>query len=171
MDAQRSLLLFRHGKSSWDQEFVHDHQRPLAKRGRRAAARMGQLLQRAGQIPERILCSTAVRTRQTMDIAGDAGAWQAAVEYSDRIYEAAVGQLLELVREAPDASPSLMLIGHEPGLSGVVEACTGGQVRFPTAAIARIDFAMASWREVGPGRGRLVWLLPPRFVGFLDADD
>ena len=68
----------------------------------KAQAPLQLALQRAGQVPERILCSTALRTRQTLDIATEAAGWNAAVAYSDRIYEAAAAQLLEVVREAPD---------------------------------------------------------------------
>lgn len=161
-----SLVLFRHAKSDWEAEFATDHERPLAKRGRKAAASMGRVLQSAGQLPALVLCSTATRTRDTLELAIAAGGWRVTVSHQDDLYDASPEALLALVRRAPDQASPLMLVGHEPSLSELIRLCIGGgNVRVPTAAMARIDFPATRWSEIVPATGELIWLLQPRFFG------
>jgi len=162
----KTLLLLRHGKSDWDADFDHDHDRPLAKRGRKAANKMGRFLADVGQVPDRILCSTAVRAVQTLEHARRGGAWEAPVRTSEVLYEAgADGLLAEIQREA-DTTTTLMLVGHEPTWSDLLSRLIGGgEIRFPTAAAARVDLDVLQWREAAHGKGQLIWLIPPRLVG------
>ncbi len=160
----KTLLLFRHGKSDWQASYGQDHDRPLKKRGRTAAARMGRLLAEAGEVPERIVTSSALRARQTLEAAARAGGWTAPVQVSRALYEASPETVLDVVRAAPDEARSLMLVGHEPTWSALVRLLIGGgSVRFPTAAIARIDLDVTAWSDAAAGRGTLIWFLIPRF--------
>ncbi|MFQ5572542.1 MAG: histidine phosphatase family protein [Rhodothermales bacterium] len=159
----KTLLFFRHGKSDWDADFDYDHERPLAKRGRKASGVMGLLLADIGQTPDRILCSSAVRAVQTLERARNAGAWTADVHTTDALYGAAPDDLLQLVRNEPEATNVLMLVGHEPTWSETIgQFMGGGTVRFPTAAMARIDLDITHWHHAAFGCGRLIWLIPPR---------
>ncbi len=121
----RHLFLFRHAKSAWDQP-LPDHDRPLAARGIRDATAAGRLLRDRGWRPALVLCSTAVRARQTWDRAVTGGAEAGEIRYTDRIYQATAEELLELIGEVPAATASLMLIGHGPGLPELADRLSGG---------------------------------------------
>ncbi len=162
----KTLLFFRHGKSDWDALYDHDHERPLAKRGRRATDAMGQLLVQINQVPNRVVCSTSVRTRTTLERAMQAGGWSCPVEYTDRLYHASANTLLNLVRAEPQTTETLMLVGHEPTCSNTIECFIGGgDVRFPTAAIARVNLHIDVWQTATFGTGQLIWLIPPKLFG------
>lgn len=167
----KSLIMLRHAKSDWDADYGHDHERPLNKRGRRAAATMGRWLELTGQLPDRVLCSTAARTRETLARAMRAGGWERRVDYDERVYDAGTRTLLSLVRETRKSTDLLMLLGHEPGMTSLLAALVGrADVRFPTAAAARINLRATRWRDVREGTGTLIWFLPPRLLGGVDLD-
>src|SRR3984893_12962732 len=114
-DAGRKLVLLRHAKSDWPD--VPDHERPLAKRGRRDAPVVGRWLGEAGYVPDAVICSTGHRGRQTRGPVASGLAWAApgvspVVRFEPGVYEAAVLGLLMLVREFDDAWPTAMIIGH-----------------------------------------------------------
>ena len=161
---KRRLILFRHGKSDWDGDIEADHDRPLAGRGRKAAKRMGKLLARSGQTPDLAVTSTALRARATVEQAAKAGDWSCAIVEDRALYDTEPGAVLERIRSTDDAVGTLLLAGHEPTWSDLASLLIGGgNIRFPTAAMARIDFLARSWKDVRPGEGELVWLLQPRF--------
>src|SRR5215469_6757429 len=113
-DPGRTLVLFRHAKSAWPD--VPDHDRPLARRGIRAAPVMGRWLRQAGLMPGQVLCSTARRARETWQFAQAGLAATPPVTFDGRIYEGAATDLLALVREVPPATGTLLLIGHNPAI-------------------------------------------------------
>ncbi len=162
----KSVLFFRHGKSDWGARYDHDHERPLAKRGRKAAKKMGRYLAVQGPIPDRILCSTALRARETLERALKAGSWAGCtVQFSRMIYEAGPDELLARIRDETDGTQVLMIVGHEPVLSILIAESTGHPWRpFPTAAMAEVVFAVTRWEQVEPGKGRLAWLVRPRSI-------
>ena len=112
----RSLYLLRHAKSSWADPALSDHERPLAPRGRRDAKRIAAHLLELGIAPELVLCSTALRTRETLELIRPALDAAAIVELEAALYAAWAETLLERLREVPDERRSVMLIGHNPGL-------------------------------------------------------
>ncbi len=159
----KTVLFLRHGKSDWDADYAHDHERPLARRGRQAAKTMGRLLAERGPVPESIVTSSAVRAVQTLKRARKAGGWDAPTRVTDALYHAGAEDLLAIIRAEPDATGVLLLVGHEPTWSETVSRLAGlPSVRFPTAALARVDLGVDHWREAAFGSGTLVWLLKPR---------
>ena len=159
----KTVLFFRHAKSDWDADWGTDHERPLARRGRKAAKVMGRLLAETGPLPESIVSSSATRARQTLKRAQKAGGWNAAVRFTDDLYGASPSDLLETICREPDTTEVLMLVGHEPTWSETIEDFVGHDVgHFPTAALARVDLDISSWREAAFGHGTLVWLRRPR---------
>ena len=159
----KTVLFFRHAKSDWAAAYGHDHERPLAARGRKAARAMGSWLRGMGPVPDRILCSTAVRARQTLHRAQKAGGWNAEVQFTSALYGATPDGLLQGIRQQSDTVQTLMLIGHEPVWSHAIELFTGQSCgHFPTAAMARIDLPVEGWREASFGIGTLAWLQRPR---------
>jgi phosphohistidine phosphatase len=168
----RRLVLLRHAKSAWPD--LPDHERPLAKRGRRDAPGVGRWLRETGFQPERVLCSTACRTRETWQLmVPEFGAHPPSVSYADQVYEANGQTLLDLARQAEPATSSMMIIGHNPGiqdltlmLAAAPDGTTGAGLlqraadRFPTAATAVLAFTGA-WSRLGPGQARLVSFVTP----------
>jgi phosphohistidine phosphatase len=140
----KTILVLRHGKSDWSEPFRADFDRPLAKRGRKDAPRMGEVLALFQCVPDRILSSPALRARQTADLAAEACAV-----------------------ERP------MLIGHNPTLEETVALLLGRggvgwneefAIRLPTAGLVCIDAGVVDWADLEPGDGTLRWFLIPRLV-------
>lgn len=162
----KTLILFRHGKSDWETGIKADHDRPLAKRGIKAAKAMGRMLAEAGQTPELAIASTAVRATATLDLAVQSGSWPARCQTDASLYATTPPAVLQIVNALPPETTSVMLVGHETCWSELVALLAGGgRIRFPTAAMARLDFDLETWSSIRPGTGELVWLIPPRFIG------
>ena len=161
----KTLLFLRHGKSDWDAPYDRDHDRPLAKRGRKDAKKMGKFITELDLEPDSIICSTALRARGTMERAKKAGNWESPVRLTEDLYHAYPDDLLREIRAEPDTTTTLMLVGHEPTWSETVSAfIDGGDLRFPTAALARIDMDILSWREATFGIGELILMVPPKLL-------
>jgi phosphohistidine phosphatase len=163
----KRLYLLRHAKSSWDDPALADHERPLAKRGRRASKVIAQHLGRERVQPELVLCSSAVRTLQTLEAIEPAVAG-AKVRIEPRIYEASAGQLIGLLRELPDEAGSAMLIGHNPGMEELIAeiARPGPELhrvrqKFPTAALATLELD-GIWSGLDAETAELVAFVKPR---------
>lgn len=165
----KTLYLLRHAKSSWD-EPVDDHDRPLAPRGRRAAPAMAEHMAAADRIPQRVLCSTAARARQTWHLMAPI-LGSLPVDYRPGLYESDPGRILDLVRWKGGAEDVLMVVGHNPSLQMLAEQLAGqGPPRlmkrlaskYPTAALAVVEFPAEAWPEVAPRAGTLVDFLRPK---------
>jgi phosphohistidine phosphatase len=176
----RKLLLLRHAKSAWPD--VPDHERPLAHRGRRNAPAMGRWLGVAGHLPDQVLCSTARRARETWQLIQPELGVTPPVAFDNGVYEASAARLLELIRHAPPAARTLLVVGHDPAvqelaltLTATTLAAEAGAVsnavqsamfdrmrgKFPTAAVAIFEFT-ANWNQLGPGSARLTCFVAPR---------
>jgi phosphohistidine phosphatase len=163
----RKLYLLRHAKSRWDDPGCPDSQRRLAPRGVRDAKRVADHFRRLGVTPELVLCSSAVRTRETLELvlpALDAPA----VRFEDELYAAASDELLERLRSLPEETASVLLIGHNPGLQNLALVLVSTEVdrarlaaKFPTAALATL--ALPSWRP-DPGDAELVDYVVPKHL-------
>lgn len=161
----KTLLILRHGKSDWQAGYGADAERPLADRGIAAAELVGRFLRHAGQVPAKVISSTAVRARGTAELAMQAGQWECAASFTDTLYGASVTSVLDLLKTEDDAVPSLLLVGHQPTWSELITDLTGGtSVRLPTAALARIDFEVDRWRDIQTGGGTLRWLVTPKLL-------
>jgi len=174
----KTLLLLRHAKSAWPD--VPDHDRPLARRGRRDAPRMGRWLRAVGYVPDQVVCSTACRASQTWQLAQPAlGAAPPAI-FDDRVYEATAAQLLDVIRRTPAPVGTLLVVGHDPALpelartlaaaaqeadvtgsQAVVAAVDRMRAKFPTAAVAAFSFR-GGWEHLAPGMARLAYFVTPR---------
>ncbi|MDH5422436.1 MAG: histidine phosphatase family protein [Acidimicrobiia bacterium] len=160
----RTLLVLRHGKSDWDATFGTDEQRPLAKRGKDAAKRIGVFITNAGVEPDICLTSPAVRARDTLDLARKAGHWEASVHENRLLYEGGVSSIINLVRETDRRVSTVLLAGHQPTSSNLVSSLIGGgRIRFPTAGVACIQFTTA-WSDIGPNTGELRWFVIPNML-------
>ena len=161
----RTLLVMRHAKSDRTPVEGGDRARPLAPRGRKAAAQMGRFLADAKMVPDLVLSSPAERALGTVELAVRAGGWTCPVRPEAALYEAGPSEIVGLVAATPDAAERILLAGHEPLGSELVEQLTGGVVRMPTAAVACIAFDVGSWSEIATGQGVLLWLVTPKLLG------
>ena len=162
-----ALYLLRHAKSSWDDPSLTDRERPLAQRGRRDAKRMREHLRSVRCEPELVLCSSAVRTRETLELLRPA-IDTSSVEIEDELYAASSDELLERTRRVPDTVASVMLIGHNPGLQelALALASAGDELerlaaKFPTAALATLAVA-TSWSRLTPADTTLTAYVVPK---------
>ncbi len=159
----RHLYLVRHAKSDWSGEYTADIDRPLAARGRRAAATVGRFLASVRQRPDLVVSSPAVRALSTVEIAAEVGKWDCPIEVAECLYGGSPDHLLAVVRETENAVQRLLLAGHEPIWSESVGRLIGnGRVRMVTAAVARIDLPIEQWSEARFDVGTLAWLCPPK---------
>ena len=161
-----SLILFRHGKSDWQADYGDDdRRRPLSKRGRHAARAMGRFLADAGEVPTMALTSPAVRARDTLELAMEAGNWRCEVV---AIVPALYGEVLDVmgaIVNAPNERGSLLLVGHQPTWSATAQLLTGGaDIVLPTAAMLRLDFPAERWCDIQPGTAQLIWVVLPRLL-------
>jgi phosphohistidine phosphatase len=154
------LYLLRHAKSSWDDATLRDFDRPLNSRGREAAERIGKHL--AGEKLHRplVICSPALRTRETAQLV--TSRLDAAVRFDDRLYEASLSDLSQVVSDIPVDKDVAILIGHNPGFEELLAFLTNDRRRLPTCALAKIQLDVVSWKDVRTGEGNLEWFIVPK---------
>ena len=158
----RILYLLRHAKSSWNDSSLSDFERPLKGRGREAAEQMGLFLASKKAAVSALIVSPAVRTRQTVEILLRHARLGAEPQFDQRLYDASLSTLVQVVAEIEDEKQSAMLVGHNPGMEEMLALLTRETRHMPTAALARISLDCASWKEVGRGTGKLDWFVTPR---------
>ncbi|MGA1474142.1 MAG: SixA phosphatase family protein, partial [Prochlorothrix sp.] len=107
----KQLILFRHGKSNWDADYATDLDRPLAKRGIKAAKAMGKLLRQADHVPQIVRSSPAVRARTTAELAHKAGDWDCLLTLAPELYETTPDRMLTYLKTVPDSIDRLLLVG------------------------------------------------------------
>ncbi|MFC4010918.1 SixA phosphatase family protein [Nonomuraea purpurea] len=146
----RTLIVLRHAKAAHVPGLA-DRERPLTGRGERDAKRAGDEIRAAGLSPDTILCSPALRTKRTAEIAFP----EAEISYERDIYEAYPDELLELVRRADPEMSTVVLCGHNPGVHELALGLAGGDYVFRPGSFAVIQVD-SSWEELGPGEGRLI---------------
>lgn len=169
----RRLLLLRHAKSDWSVPGQTDHERLLSQRGEDAAPLMGAYMAREGLVPERAIVSSAARTRETWRLLSQAFANPPPATFDDRIYEAEPEEILAAIAEVPANVNKLLVVGHNPGFQDTASLLTGSgdkpsralmAAKFPTAALAVIDFDCADWSALAPHTGRLDRFVTPRAI-------
>jgi phosphohistidine phosphatase len=161
----KTLIVFRHAKSDWSSGEANDHDRPLALRGEKAAKVMGCFLKKSGEIPDSIVTSSAVRAVRTVELSSKAGEWECKRRVTDRLYNCSPTDVLKEIKAEPDTTEVLLITGHEPTCSETIARLAGqARVRFSTAAMARLDLAIESWRQTDFGSAELIWLVTPKLV-------
>ncbi len=160
--AVRTLLILRHAKAVHEHP-VSDKERELTGKGRKAAHAMGELAREHGAVPERVLCSTATRAKETFLSFAEGCAYDGAVEFLDELYLAPAATYVDAARRRGGDCERLMVIGHNPGLEALVDELTGASEALATAALAVCELAIADWASLGPkSRGRLKALWRPK---------
>jgi phosphohistidine phosphatase len=158
----KTLLLLRHAKSSWKDTTLRDFERPLNRRGLKAAPLMGKFMRKRKIAPELIISSPALRARTTASLVMESGGLQSELRYDERIYEADVETLLKVVSQIDETAETALLVGHNPGFQELVKALTNEEHEFPTAALALVSLKTDKWSAVQPKTGRLKLFVTPR---------
>lgn len=166
---RHTLILLRHAKSDWP-DGVADHDRPLTDRGRRDAPRSGAWLVEHGRVPDRALVSTAQRTRETYGLAAEAFPADPELVFTDEIYAASAGQILEVVRRTPEGVGTLIVVAHNPGTQSLAlaladdthpELVAKAYGRYPTNTLTVLEFD-GEWAALDPGAASVVAVEAPR---------
>lgn len=170
----KTLGLFRHAKSDWNDARARDFDRPLNGRGRKGAAVMGKHIAEHGITWERILASPAVRVAETLEIAAAAAEKVLPINWDRRIYLASSASLLDVLREQEGDPDSILLAGHNPSLEDVIFDLVPDdgssplrdivEEKFPTAAYAVLEIDTDSWANLADNSARLVHLTRPRDI-------
>jgi phosphohistidine phosphatase len=158
----KTLLLMRHGKSSWSDPSLEDFDRPLKKRGIRAAGLVGAELRNRGMAPDLIWSSAARRALDTARLTAKAVGYAGEIRSDERLYFSGVEEQIGIIEELDDRYGVVMVFGHNPDMEALVAELTGEHVQMPTAALAQIEFAIDSWKDLRQLQGTLVSTILPR---------
>lgn len=170
------LILLRHAKSAWDQPNLVDHDRPLTPRGVRGARLIGHYMHAQSLLPALILCSSATRTRDTLELVESSWSHEhrPRVEITHDLYLCGIPALLTRVGKVSDDIHTMMIVAHNPDLADLAQSLLDDEDRdseagralltkFPTAALAVFDLAIAGWHALQPGTtGRLITFQTPK---------
>ena len=163
------LYLLRHAKSDWDDPELPDHERPLAARGVRASHDLAKRLSKAEVAPSLVLCSPALRARQTLELIAPALGKKVDIRYDDGLYGASVADVIKRLGRVPASMPSIMVVAHNPTIQELALELAGSgddidrmRQKFPTAALAMLEIDRKDWKELGRGCADLRGLLTPR---------
>lgn len=144
----KTVLLMRHAKSSWKHPELSDRDRPLNKRGEKDAPRMGKLLKHKDVIPQRIYTSTAIRACKTAEAVAEKVGYEKEIIYLDTLYMAEPSAIVDSIKETPDDIKRVLVVGHNPGMEGLVQILSRKVESLSTAAIAVIKLPIKSWKEL-----------------------
>lgn len=171
----KRLYILRHAKAAPGEPGQDDHARALTLRGVADAEAVARYLNKNGAEPERVLVSTSARTVQTADLVLRELASPPRADYRDGLYLAEAGKILAMIQGLPARTGTVMVIGHNPGLEELATLLAREPVRrkererrdvleekFPTCALAVLDFDIERWRDIQPGEGALVDFVRPR---------
>ena len=139
-----------------------DFERPLKRRGREAAEAMGRFLASKKVNVSPLISSPSIRTRQTVEIVLRESKLGAEPQFDQRIYEASLSTLVQVVSEIPDDKKSALLVGHNPGMEELLAFLTRESRRMPTCALAKIKFDVESWKDIKEDQGTLDWFVTPK---------
>ncbi|MEE2681084.1 MAG: histidine phosphatase family protein [Planctomycetota bacterium] len=158
----KQLLVLRHAKSDHGDRTLSDHDRPLNERGRKAAVRMGTFMRERNLLPDLVLCSSAVRTTETLSLLAQAADLHAKSEFLDLLYLASPNTMLEIAATRSQEEECVLLVGHNPGSEDVLHLLGLGMHEMPTCSLAHVELDIDDWvLATGSIPARLVdlWLV------------
>jgi phosphohistidine phosphatase len=158
----KTLLLLRHAKSSWKQPELNDHDRPLNKRGKKEAPKVGKYLKANDLVPDMILSSTARRAHETAQAVAEESGFENEIELNQDLYMSEPACYLDILQRLPDSAKRVLVVGHNPDLDELLTLLTDVNEHMTTAALAQIDLPISSWNELNEATdGRLQNLWAP----------
>ncbi len=165
----KEILLLRHAKSSWDDPALEDYERPLAKRGKKDAPRMGSYLRKAGYKPDYVISSPARRARETTELVLEAAKCDTGIlRWERKLYFGNTQDYLQVIQEAPESTERILLVGHNPLMESVAGGLASGSerssLRMPTAALVCLESYASRWNQVGWGSCQIKWMMIPKVL-------
>lgn len=162
----KTLILLRHAKASWDQPEVSDADRALKPKGHRQAEKMSAHLRDSLAAPQAVFCSSSRRTRETLPTFQAAwGLEEPRIHFLDELYLADEGCLLDFIHSLPDTLDRVLVLGHNPGLTDLVNLLTDRSTYIKNlrpCGVAVLEAAVSSWVEMAPGACTLAMHLRPK---------
>jgi|SRR6266850_780865 len=159
----KTLLLLRHAKSSWKDSDLDDHERPLNKRGKKDAPKMGRLLRDEDLLPDLIVSSSAKRCRKTAEHVIQTSGYRGETRICGELYEANAAKLRDFLAKLDDLISRALLIAHNPGLEELLESLVGEYTPLSTAALAQVELPIDAWSYLtSDTRGNLIKAWQPR---------
>lgn len=155
---KKTLYLIRHAKSSWDDPYLRDHDRPLNKRGKRDAPLMANVLKKKGIFPDMIFSSTAVRALEFSKIlAEELGYKKKNIISTKELYMADEKEMLKLIRTADDSANIVFMVSHNPSITGFANLlCNYNLDNIPTSGIFCAEFDLKKWKDIDFGKGKFI---------------
>lgn len=144
----KTLLILRHAKSSWRNLALADIDRPLNKRGKRDAPRVGAFLREQDLVPDLILSSPAVRARKTVKAVSKNSGYEGDIEIHADFYPGDPDTFIEALHSVQDPSDSVLIVAHNPGLEELLYVLTGESARMPTSALAQVSLPVEKWLDL-----------------------
>lgn len=161
----KTLFLLRHAKSIWNDPNLQDFDRPLNGRGRTEAELIRRFIKEQRVSPDLVLSSPAVRARETIETVMKTAKLPAELRYDQRIYEASLPVLIEVISQIEEDKSQVLLVGHNPGMEGLLEILTGCVEQMATGTLAKLDLKADRWSKALEGQGNLDWLVKPKELG------
>lgn len=159
----KTLLILRHAKSSWDNLYLSDYERPLNKRGKYDAPRMGKVLRHEELVPDLIISSSAKRAMATAESVALACDYENEITFTRDLYHADPDSYIEALVAVDDSVDCVMVVGHNPGIEELVEQLSGTWERMPTASLAQIRLPINRWADLTPDTsGDLIFVWQPK---------
>ena len=169
----KRLFLLRHAKATPAESGTEDFDRTLLLSGMQDGAALARYLRKGEHHPDLILCSASARTTQTAELV--LHELESEIAYRDNLYLADAAKIIAAIRAAPATVSALMMVGHNPGMEDCAATLAREPVRrkerarhealeekFPTCALAILDFDIGRWRDVAPSSGKLVDFVRPK---------
>jgi phosphohistidine phosphatase len=169
----KNILILRHAKSDWGNPSLSDFDRPLSARGLKDAPRMGSVLMKLGCMPDLVVSSPSMRTRQTVALSVLEKGYSGPVRWDETLYGGTFHDFLQIIRSLPERIERPLLVGHNPGVEDTLALLLTRQeggihgsssIRVPTAGLAYLDADLYSWDALKPGSCVLRWFLIPKLV-------
>jgi len=159
----KTLLLMRHGKSSWKDESLEDHERPLKKRGRKDSKRIAKAILANELVPDLILSSSAVRARETVDVVVKTLDYQGRIVFSDELFMGEPQDFIEILKTLSNDYETVLIVGHNPGLEAYLQIIDGDVESLPTAGLGYLVLVLEDWNEISlDTMGDLIGIWKPK---------
>jgi phosphohistidine phosphatase len=159
----KTLLILRHGKSSWKFPDLPDHDRPLNSRGKRGAPLIGRKLAEEGMVPDVIISSSATRAHATAKKAAKASGYRGEIGVESSLYGGGHTTYLNILRNQLDQYEKVLLVGHNPDVEQLVDILTGTEIIMPTCALAHVSLILERWPDLNSNtKGKLVKIWRPK---------
>ncbi len=144
----KTLLLMRHGKSSWKDESLEDFERPLKKRGRKNAKKIAKVIAENGLNPDIIIASSATRARETVGVVVEVLGFENRIVFSDELYMGEPSDIVDALKNLNDDYNSVLIVGHNPGLEAYLQIVDGEIEALPTAGLGQLVLVLDRWEDL-----------------------